>query len=130
MAEYGEWTQKGATLSEVTARSEYGLSRDFIIKGIMAGRLEYREGSMWRNPYLRVLRGQLEKYITEEFGQEYLVKVKGQAELRKIMREISQLKRKLNELQKKKASLEESLKTADQSAELGACIRQVTDRGK
>lgn len=69
MAEYGEWTQKGATLSEVTARSEYGLSRDFIIKGIMAGRLEYREGSMWRNPYLRVLRGQLEKYITEEFGQ-------------------------------------------------------------
>ena len=42
MAEYGEWTRKGATLSDVTAKSEYGVDREFIVKGIEAGKLEYR----------------------------------------------------------------------------------------
>jgi hypothetical protein len=49
MAEHGEWNKKGATLSDVTAKSEYGISREFIIKGIEAGCLEYREGAMWGN---------------------------------------------------------------------------------
>ena len=56
MAEYGEWNRKGATLSGVTATKEFGVSRDFIVKGIRAGKLEYREGATWGNPYLRVLR--------------------------------------------------------------------------
>lgn len=47
MAEYGEWIRKGATISDVTAKKEYGVSRDFIIEGIEAGKLEYREGSVW-----------------------------------------------------------------------------------
>lgn len=51
MAEYGEWNRKGATLSDVTAQKEFGVSRDFIVKGIRAGKLEYREGSIWGNPY-------------------------------------------------------------------------------
>jgi hypothetical protein len=76
MAEYGEWNRKGATLSDVTAKAEYGVSQDFIVKGIQTGKLEYRQGSVWGNPYLRVLRSQLEKYITEEFGEDYLLKVK------------------------------------------------------
>lgn len=53
MAEYGEWNRKGATLSDVTAQKEYGVSRDFIVKGIRAGKLEYRDGAIWGNPYLR-----------------------------------------------------------------------------
>ena len=61
MADYGEWNRKGATLSDTTAKKEYGLSRDFIVKGIRAGKLEYREGTIWGNPYLRVLRSQLER---------------------------------------------------------------------
>ena len=32
MAEHGEWNRKGATLSDVTAEAEYGVSRDFIVK--------------------------------------------------------------------------------------------------
>ena len=47
MAEYGEWTSKGATLSDVTAKKEYGVEFEFIVKGIQAGKLEYREGSMY-----------------------------------------------------------------------------------
>jgi hypothetical protein len=110
MAEYGEWNQKGATLSEVTAEAEYGVNRDFIIRGIQTAKLEYREGAIWGNPYLRILRSQLEKYITEELGEDYLVRVKVQAELRKIRKEILDLKKKLNALQNRKADLEESLK--------------------
>jgi hypothetical protein len=110
MAEYGEWNRKGATLSDVTAKAEYGVDRDFIIKGIETRKLEYRDGAIWGNPYLRILRSQLEKYITEQLGKDYLMKVKSQTELRKIKKEISELKKKLNVLQNRKTDLEESLK--------------------
>ena len=110
MAEYGEWNQKGATLSDITAEAEYGVNRDFIVKGIQTAKLEYRDGAMWGNPYLRILRSQLEKYITEELGEDYLVRVKTHTELRKIKKEISDLKKKLNALQDRKTVLEESLK--------------------
>ena len=110
MAEYGEWNQKGATLSDATAEAEYGVSRDFIVKGIETDRLEYRDGAIWGNPYLRILRSQLEKYITEELGEDYLVRVKAQTELRRIKKEISELKKKLNVLQNRKTDLEESLR--------------------
>lgn len=110
MAEYGEWNKKEATLSDVTAKAEYGVEEDFVIKGINAGVLEYREGVMWGNPYLRILRSQLEKYITAEKGEDYLIKVKAQTELRKIKKEISETKKKLSALQDRKSILEESLK--------------------
>ncbi|MCX6841713.1 MAG: hypothetical protein NTX53_05475 [candidate division WOR-3 bacterium] len=109
MAEYGEWSQKRATLSDVTAKSEYGVSRDFIIDGIEAGRLEYRDGAIWGNPYIRLLRSQLEKYITEKLGEGYLVRVKGQAELRMIKKEISDLRKRLSALHDRKAILEQML---------------------
>ncbi len=63
MAEHGEWTRKGAVLSDVTAQKEYGVTREFIVEGIKAGKLEFREGSVWGNPYFRILRSQLEQYI-------------------------------------------------------------------
>jgi len=106
MAEYGEWNRKGATLSDVTAQKEYGIDRNFIVKGIRAGKLEFREGSVWGNPYLRVLRRQLEQYIADELGAEHLSCGKNQTELRKIKREISALTKKLKELQVRKTEIE------------------------
>src|ERR1700730_16543676 len=87
MAEYGEWNRKGAVLSDVTAQKEYGVTRDFIVKGVKAGKLEYREGSVWGNPYLRILRSQLEKYIAEQLGSKQLMERKTQDELRKIKKQ-------------------------------------------
>lgn len=84
MAEYGEWTRKRATLSDVTARKEYGVDWDFIVKGINSGKLEYREGAIHGNPYLRVLRRQLEAYITEELGDDYLHRWQEKTELREL----------------------------------------------
>jgi hypothetical protein len=106
MAEYGEWNRKGATLSEVTAQREFGVSRDFIVKGIRAGKLEYREGLMWGNPYLRVLRGQFERYIADEYGADRVSRGKVQAELRGIKKEMTALKKRLRELHARKIELE------------------------
>ena len=40
---YGdEWVRKGATLSDKTARAEFGLTQDEIIAAIRAGKLQYR----------------------------------------------------------------------------------------
>jgi hypothetical protein len=109
MAEHGEWNRKGATLSDVTAHKEYGVSRDFIVEGIRAGKLEFREGSMWGNPYLKVLRSQLEQYIAEKLGPKQLAGRKSQAELRKINKEIAALKKKLTALQARKATIEAAI---------------------
>ncbi len=45
-----EWGRKGATLSDKTARSEFGLTQDEIIAAIDAGKLQYRTASMHGNP--------------------------------------------------------------------------------
>jgi len=114
MAEYGEWNRKGATLSDVTAKKEYGVDYTFIVNGISAGKLEYREGNMWGNPYFKVLRGQLEQLITEKFGADYLVQQNRQTELRVIKKEMTTLKKRLKELETRKAELEVVLmKTED-----------------
>ncbi len=110
MAKYGEWNLKGATLSDKTAKKEYGVDRDFVIKGIEAGKLEYRQGSMWGYPYVKILRSQLEEYIADELGQEYLAEHKNKTELRKIKKAISETKELLEELELRKAELEASLK--------------------
>ena len=110
MAQHGEWNRKGATLSDKTAEKEYGVSRDFIVKGIQAGRLEYREGSVWGNPFIRILRSQLEQYIAEELGADRLSSSKTQTELRKIQKEMTDLKKRLKELQARRTELEEQMK--------------------
>jgi hypothetical protein len=110
MAEYGEWNRKGATLSDVTAKKEYGVDQEFIVKGIRAGKLEYREGAIWGNPYLRVLRSQLERYITEELDAKYLSRGKNQTELRKIKKEMAELNKRLVELQIRRIEIERAMK--------------------
>ncbi len=106
MAEYGEWNRKGATLSDVTAKKEYGVSQAFIVKGIRDGKLEYRDGVIWGNPYFRVLRSQLEPYNAEELGVDCLSNGKNQTELHMIKKEIANLKKRLDELQACRTEIE------------------------
>jgi len=107
MAEYGEWTRKGATLSDVTARKEYGVDSEFIVKGTNARKLEYREGAIHGNPYIRVLRSQLEAYIAEELGDDYVRRWQEKTELREIKREMTQLRKRLDELVARRAEIED-----------------------
>jgi hypothetical protein len=115
MAEYGEWTRKGATLSDVTARKEYGVDSKFIVKGINAGKLEYREGAIHGNPYIRVLRRQLEAYIAEKLGDDYLHEWQDKTELREIKREIAELRKRLDELVARSAEIERPALTVAQT---------------
>ena len=110
MAEYGEWNLKRATLSDATALKEYGVTQDFIVQGIRSGDLEHREGAIWGNPYIRVLRSQLERYIAAQLGSEHLVGKKTQIELRSINKEIADLRKKLAALESRKADLEPTKK--------------------
>jgi hypothetical protein len=52
-----EWQRKGATLSDKTARHEFGLTQDEIYD---AGTLQYRQAYMHGNPWLRLLRREVE----------------------------------------------------------------------
>ena len=106
MTEYGEWNRKGATLSHVTARKEYGVEWDFIVNGINAGKLEYREGAIHGSPYIRVLRRQLEAFVAAELGNDYLREWQEKTELREIKREVAQLRKRLDELAARRAEIE------------------------
>jgi hypothetical protein len=106
MAEHGEWSRKGATLSHVTARKEYGVDEELIVAGINAGKLEYREGAVHGNPYIRVLRRQLEAYIAEERGDDYLRGWQAKTELRDIAREMAVLRKRLDALEARRAQIE------------------------
>ena len=44
-----EWQRKGATLSDKTARKEYGLTQDEIVRAIKAEDLQYRRNSIHGN---------------------------------------------------------------------------------
>jgi hypothetical protein len=106
LAEWGEWNRKGATLSDVTALKEYGVKYDFIVQGIRAGELEHREGAVWGNPYVRVLRSQLEQYIAAQLGSVHLLARRTQIELRAINKEISDMAKRLATLKVHKTELE------------------------
>jgi len=112
MAEYGAWNKKGATLSDATALKEYGVDAQFITRGIRSGDLEYREGSTWGNPYIRLLRDQLETYIAKERGSDYLTLVKAKTELQAIRKERRGLEQRLGELQEREAALQDLLAEA------------------
>jgi hypothetical protein len=80
------------------------------VKDIKAGKLEYREGSIYGNPWLRILRSQLEQYISVEPGSDYLSDVKNRTELRKIKKEMADLKKRLDTLQTRKAEIEQTMR--------------------
>lgn len=44
------WAKPGATMSDKSARKEFGLTQEEIYAGMRAGKLRYRENSMHGNP--------------------------------------------------------------------------------
>jgi len=47
-----EWTKKHGSLSDKTASIEFGLTQKDIIIAIDEGKLQFREGSVYGNPFL------------------------------------------------------------------------------
>ena len=103
------WTKKGATLSDKSAREEFGLTQEEIIEAIRDGTLQFRNNYMHGNPYLRLLRSEVEALVDEKYGTNYLKKQKLKTELTQINRELKRLKAAVASLEKRKAELLEKL---------------------
>ena len=100
-----EWQRKGATLSDKTARDEFGLTQGEIIQAIRAGTLHYREGSMYGNPWLRLLRREVEALVRKRHGNNYLKDQQAKTELARLNRELRKLKVQIARLEERKAEL-------------------------
>ena len=100
-----EWQRKGATLSDKTARKEYGLTQDEIVRAIRARKLQYRKGSMFGNPWLRFLRREIEALVKSKHGGDYLKVQQAKSELAGINRKLKQVKTQVAVLEERKAKL-------------------------
>jgi len=100
-----EWGRKGATLSDKTARSEFGLTQEEIVAAINAGKLQYRPSSMHGNPWLRLLRREVEELVRSSQGERYLRERQARTELARINRELKQLRTQLAALEERRAVL-------------------------
>jgi len=102
---YGIWNRKGATLSDKSARKEFGLTQKEIIRGINEGKLQYRIGSIYGNPYFRLLRHEVEAFAEMAHGAECVERKQMQNELEGVNKELRQLKKRMAELEKRKTEL-------------------------
>lgn len=79
-----DWSRKGATLSDKSARAQYGLTQEEIVRGIRAGKLQYREAAMHGNPWLRLLRREVEELAADLHGDSYVRMRQTQTELARV----------------------------------------------
>jgi hypothetical protein len=100
-----EWQLKGATLSDKTARMEFGLTQDEIVQAIRAGKLHYRLNSIFGNPFLRLLRREVEALVKKKHGADYLKAQQAKTELARINRELKRLKTQIAALEERKSKL-------------------------
>ena len=103
------WLRKGATLSDKSARQEFGLTQQDIVAAIRAGKLQFRENSMHGNPWFRLLRHEVEALVREKSGQDHLHKKKLQKELADINKEARKLKTRLKSIERRRGELMEKL---------------------
>ena len=101
----GEWRRKGATVSDKTARAEFGLTQDEIVAAIRAGELQYRPSSMHGNPWLRLLRREVEALVTARRGEPYLRQRQARAELARVNLDLKRLRAQVAELEEQRSRL-------------------------
>jgi hypothetical protein len=103
------WTQKGATLSDKSARQEFGLTQQEIYAAMRAGKLQFREANMHGNPWFRLLRHEVEALVKQKSGQGHLHRKKLEKELADINKESRKLKTRLTVLERRRAELMKEL---------------------
>lgn len=105
------WTIKEATLSDKTARKEYKLTQEEILEGINEGKLHFRVNYIYDNPWYRLLRSEVEKFVKEKHGYNYLQVNKLKTELKQIDKELKTLKAQIQSLEIKKNEIHTKLGT-------------------
>ncbi len=100
-----EWRRKGATLSDKTVRKEFGLTQDEIIAAIQAGQLQYRESSIHGNPWLRLLRREVEDLMNSTYNDRQHKRSRAKVELVRVNNELKQVRARLAALEEQRAKL-------------------------
>lgn len=103
------WSRKGATLSDKSARQEFGLTQEEIFSAMRAGKLQYRQSNMHGNPWFRLLRHEVEALVREKGGQDHLHKKKLQKELADLDKEARKIKARLKAIERRRVELMEEL---------------------
>ena len=103
------WRQKGATLSDKSARQEFGLTKEEIFGAMRAGKLQFQQNSMHGNPWFRLLRHEVEALVKEKSGKDGLQKKKLQKELADLDKEARKIKTRLKAIERRRAELTEKL---------------------
>jgi len=99
------WSVKGASLSDKSARKEFGLTQQEIVAAIRAGKLQFRQHDMYGNPYFRLLRHEVEAVVSAKGGPDHLHQKKLQKELADINKETRKLKARLRVLEERRVEL-------------------------
>lgn len=100
-----EWRCKGGTLSDKTARKEYGLTQDEILAAIDAGQLQYRVGSVHGNPWLRLVRREVEDLMSNVYNDRQHKQRRAKAQLAAANKELKQLHTQVAALEERRAEL-------------------------
>jgi hypothetical protein len=103
------WSKKEATLSDKTACKEYELTQQEIIDAIKQGKLQYCRNYVYGNPYLKLIRSEVEAFVNAKHGGNYLKQKKIKAEIAKITKDLKKLQKQIAALEKRKAELLASL---------------------
>ena len=100
-----EWSRKGATLSDKTARKEFGLTQKEIEAAIDAGQLQYRVGVIHGNPWLRLLRREVEELMKTTLNDRDHRQRRARADLARVDRELKKLRSEVTALEQQRAQL-------------------------
>ncbi|OHB85667.1 MAG: hypothetical protein A2V98_18550 [Planctomycetes bacterium RBG_16_64_12] len=103
------WKEKAGTLSDKSARQEFGLTQQEIYDAMRAGKLQFRQHNMYGNAWFRLLRHEVEALVKEKSGQDHLHRKKLQKELTTLNKEARRIKSRLKAIEKRRAELMEEL---------------------
>lgn len=103
------WREKGATLSDKSARKEFGLTQEEIFAAMRAGKLQFQQNSMHGNPWFRLLRHEVEALVTEKSGKDGLQAKKLEKELADLNKEARKIKARLKAIERRRVELEKEL---------------------
>ena len=92
-------------LSDKSARAEFSLTREEIVQAIEDGALQFRPGSIHGNPWLRLLRCDVEALVKDRRGADYLQARMVKTEPAQVARELTRLKTEIATLEQRRAEL-------------------------
>lgn len=103
------WADKGATLSDKSARQELGLTQEEILAAMRAGKLQFRECSMHGNPWYRLLRYEVESLVRDKGGLDHLQRKRLEKELADLNKEARKITTRLKAIERRQAELKKEL---------------------